>query len=342
MGTFNRYGRLSGPRRSRQQPLFPVMQVLAGWGGALLVAVFPTAGPAPYQAPPAARPRIALVVKTLTSPFFVEMEKGARRAEAEFGVDLVVKTSTQETSIEQQAAIIEQLTRARIDAIVIAPADSYRLIAPLKKAQDAGIAIVNVDNQLDPESARRAGLAGVPFISVDNKDAAYKAAKHLSSGVDTPTEAAIINGYPGAANAKERMQGAMQAFSENRNITVVGNEPANWKIDDAYDAARQLFSAKPRIRLLFCANDMMALGALRYLQDARIRQVRIAGYDALEEARHAIRQGLMVASVDQQAAQQGFMGVAYAVRRLKGEPLPAVTMLEATVVTKDSLAGQGK
>ena len=29
---------------------------------------------------------IALVMKTLTNPFFVEMEKGARRAEAEAGI----------------------------------------------------------------------------------------------------------------------------------------------------------------------------------------------------------------------------------------------------------------
>src|SRR4051812_10499789 len=79
----------------------------------------------------ATHPRIALVMKTLTSPFFVEMEKGARRAEAELGVELLVKTATQETSIEQQIAIVEQLTRAKVDAIVIAPGDSYRLIPAL-------------------------------------------------------------------------------------------------------------------------------------------------------------------------------------------------------------------
>jgi ribose transport system substrate-binding protein len=285
---------------------------------------------------PSARPRIALLMKTLTSPFFVQMEKGARRAEAELNIELLIKTSTQETSIEQQIAIIDQLTRARVDAIVVAPADSYRLIPALKIAQDKGIIIVNLDNRLDPATQRKAGMEIVPFISVDNKTATYKVVKYLVDGVRAPTEAAIIEGFRGAANAEERRRGAMQAFAENSNVSVVASEAANWKIDEAYEVTRKLFAAHPRIGLLYCANDMMALGAIRYLQDAHIGQVKIAGYDALDEARHAIRRGEMVASADQQSGQQGFMGVLYAVRMLRGETVPKETMLNTTIVTAAS------
>src|SRR5213083_564059 len=90
-----------------------LMAVFLGVAG-LLVFFGHESGPATTERPasrPAARPRIALVMKTLTSPFFVEMEKGARRAEAELGVELLVKTAAQETSIEQQIAIIDQVTR---------------------------------------------------------------------------------------------------------------------------------------------------------------------------------------------------------------------------------------
>jgi len=294
---------------------------------------------APKQATHA---RVALVMKTLTSPFFVEMEKGARRAEAELGVELLVKTAAQETSIEQQIAIIDQLTRSKVDAIVIAPGDSYRLIPGLKKAQEAGIVVVNVDNRLDPEVARKQGLANVPFISVDNRKAVYGAAKYLTEGVREPTQAAIIEGIRSASNAEDRKQGALQAFAENPNVSVVGSESANWKIDDAYDVARKLFTAHPRIKLLVCANDMMALGAIRYLQEAKVQGVRVAGYDALDEARQAMRAGWLAASVDQQAGQQGFMGVSYAVRMLKGEKVPADTMLDTQLVTATGLAKGGK
>jgi ribose transport system substrate-binding protein len=317
----------------------PVPIVTVALATLLCLAACRDASVSPHKEPPAAapRPRVALVMKTLTSPFFVEMEKGARRAETELGVDLVVKTAAQETSIEQQIAIIDQLTRDKVDAIVIAPGDSYRLIPGLKKAQDAGIAIVNVDNRLDPEAATKAGLTNVPFISVDNRKAVYQATKYLTEGVRGPTQAAIIEGIRSASNAEDRKQGALQAFAESPNVTVVASESANWKIDDAHDVAHKLFTAHPRIRLLVCANDMMALGAIRYLQEADIRGVKVAGYDALEEARQAMRSGALAASVDQQAAEQGFLGVAYAVRRLKGDKLPSDTMLETKLVTQKDL-----
>ena len=78
-------------------------------------------------------------MKTLTNPFFIEMEKGARRAEQTLGVDLLVKTAAQETSIEQQIQIVDDLIAEKVNAIVIAPGDSQRLIPVLKKAADGGI-----------------------------------------------------------------------------------------------------------------------------------------------------------------------------------------------------------
>jgi ribose transport system substrate-binding protein len=312
--------------------------VVAAAGSSFLSACRDTSVATPPPTPKSVtRPRVALVMKTLTSPFFVEMEKGARRAEAELGVELMVKTAAQETSIEQQIAIVDQLTRAKVDAIVIAPGDSYRLIPGLRKAQEAGIVVVNVDNRLDPESARKQGLSAVPFISVDNRKAVYEAARYLSQSVSAPTEAAIIEGIRSASNAQDRKQGALQAFAENPQVKLVASESANWKIDDANEVARKMFAAHPRIKLLVCANDMMALGAIRYLQQAGIRDVKVAGYDALTEAMQAMREGWMAASVDQQAAQQGYMGVAYAVRMLKGEKPPPDTMLETKLVTAEGL-----
>ncbi|MGB0670283.1 MAG: substrate-binding domain-containing protein, partial [Rhodospirillales bacterium] len=94
-----------------------------------------------------AKPRVALVMKTLTNPFFVAMEEGARRAEKDFGIELIVRTAAEETSIAQQIDIIDQLARSKdVDAIVVAPGDSVRLIPALKMAADSGIAVVNIDN----------------------------------------------------------------------------------------------------------------------------------------------------------------------------------------------------
>ncbi|MBP2310631.1 substrate-binding domain-containing protein [Azospirillum melinis] len=298
-----------------------------GWRAELQSAQAATAARPPH------RPRVALVMKTLTSPFFVAMEKGARRAETEFGVELLVRTAAQETSVEQQIAIVDQLTRSQVDALVIAPSDSYGLVPVLRKTQELGIVVINVDNPLDPNFSRKQGLVDVPVITVDNTKAAYAAAKELVQYVKEPTEAAIIEGFRNAANAEARRRGALQAFEENPNITVVASEPANWKIDEAFQVAQSLFSRHPGIRILFCANDMMALGALHHLETGHIASVKVAGYDGLDEAKQAIRAGTLSVSIDQQAEQQGFLGVAYAVRALNGERLPPETILETRPIT---------
>lgn len=281
--------------------------------------------------------KIALVMKTLTNPFFIEMEKGARKAERENNIELLVKTATQETSIEQQIQIVDEMVSAKVDAIVIAPGDSLRLVPVLKKAQGAGIKVINIDNRLDPEALKKNGLTQVPFISVDNEKAAYLSAKFIADQFKKPTQVAIFEGIRSADNAQQRKNGAVRAFAENKNIQVVSQESANWKIDEARELAKSVFKEHPEIKAVFCANDMMAIGVMEYLRESKHAPILIAAFDALDEAKAAIKEGLMAATIDQQAAEQGYQGVMAALRALRGETLPDTIQVDARLVTKDKL-----
>lgn len=291
--------------------------------------------PAPADAAPG-KTRVALVMKTLTNPFFIEMEKGARKAERERGIELLVKTATQETSIEQQIQIVEEMIHARVHAIVIAPGDSLRLVPVIKKAQEAGIKVINIDNRLDPEAAKKSGLAQVPFISIDNEKAAYLSAKYIADQFKKPTQVAIFEGIRSADNAQQRKRGAVRAFEENKAIQIVAQESANWKIDEARELAKSIFKAHPDIQGVFCANDMMAIGVMEYLRESKHAPVLIAAFDALDEARAAIKEGRMAATIDQQAAEQGYQGVLAALRALQGEALPDTIQVDARLITASS------
>jgi ribose transport system substrate-binding protein len=291
---------------------------------------------APAAAVAAARP-IGLVMKTLTNPFFIEMEKGARRAEQELGIALTVKTAAQETSIEQQIQLVNDLVAAKVEAIVIAPGDSLSLIPALKKAVDAGIKVINIDNRLDPEAVKQAGLGALPFVGVDNEAGAFKAGQFLAADVKTTTQAAILEGIRSADNARQRMEGARRALTGNRQIKLVASETANWKIDEAYAVSKVLFTKHPDVKLLFAANDMMAMGASKYLQESGKSNVKVVGFDALSEALTEVKAGHLAATVDQQAAEQGYQGVALALRMIKGEAVAPVTMIETRLVTAADL-----
>lgn len=65
------------------------------------------------------------------------------------------------------------------------------------------------------------------------------------------------------------------AFKENSNIQVVAGETANWKIDEAYTITASLYK-KFLVLVHFCANDMMALGTIRYLGEVGKSNVLVA------------------------------------------------------------------
>lgn len=280
---------------------------------------------------------IALVMKTLTNPFFIEMENGARLAEKDLDINLIIRTGAQETSIDQQISIVDDLIKDKVDAIVIAPGGSTELIPVLKKAQDANIVVVNIDNQLDPEMSEKLGLKNVPYISVDNVEGAYLSAKYISNMITKPTRVAIIEGIITAKNSQDRKNGALKAFHENNNIIAIESQTANWKIDEAYAVTENLLIQHPDIGAFFCANDMMALGVVQYLQEHGKTNVLVAGYDALDEAKKAIKEHKLMVTIDQQASIQGYEGVKCAIDLIQKLTVESKRLVDVKVVTEGTL-----
>jgi len=308
------------PEGSSQQPL-----------------ILPDEGQASPPEPAEAPRTVALVLVTIANPFFVLMEKGARRAESELGIRLSVVTTPNDISGEQQSGSIRKLMQDKVDAIVLVPGHSAEMIPAVKEARDAGIVVINIDNRLDPAMSQKVGLTDVPFIGVHNEQGAYLSARYLGSKLAPPSQVAVIGGDPSSRAGQDRERGVLRAFAEIEGIEVVATELAYWKIDDAYQATARIFARHPKTRAVFCTNDLMALGTIRYLDETGRNDVLVASYDDIEEARTAMRRGRLLATINQRADEQGYMGVKYAVRALAGEKLPAETFIDVELVTADTL-----
>jgi len=77
-----------------------------------------------------AKPRIALIMKSLANEFFLTMEKGARAHQKAHAAEyeLIANGIKDELDIGRQIDLVEQMIAQKVDAIVIAPADSKALI----------------------------------------------------------------------------------------------------------------------------------------------------------------------------------------------------------------------
>ena len=93
-----------------------------------LVAVAMAAACACGRAVERDRPRVALVLKTLNSPFFIDLQKGAEAAAARLGVTLVVQAAEREMDVEKQMQIIENLVQTGVAVLCVAPSGSREIV----------------------------------------------------------------------------------------------------------------------------------------------------------------------------------------------------------------------
>jgi ribose transport system substrate-binding protein len=282
---------------------------------------------------------IALIMKASSNPFFAKMGEGAQKAADSLAVPLSIGTIPQETDINGQIAIVENMIVQDVGAILIAPADSKAIVNVLKKAQDQGILIINLDNRIDAETAAGAGLKIMCYVGVDNEEGGRMAGAYLVSLMSGKGQAAMLEGIRGVDNAEARKRGFLKAV-QGTAVQVIASQSANWAQDQGLDVFANMLQANPHITGLFCANDMMALGAIQAIEQRGLAgKIWVTSYDNLEAARSAIRQNKLHATIDQHPERMGYWGVALAVQYWSGKAIPAEKMVPLDLVTKESSEG---
>lgn len=271
---------------------------------------------------PAAHPyRLALIVKTRNNPFFDPMIKAAEAEAQKLGVSLEVQSPAQESDKERQFALVQDVTARKVDAILIAPADSKGIVPALKQAQEKGILVINLDNRVDAETAAAAGLKLGGYVGADNEEGGRMAGRAMVEALEKEAPVAILEGIRGADNAEARKRGFSQAVQGT--LKVVASDTAEWDTQKAYAKFQSMLAAHPELQGLFCANDKMALGALKAIREAgRKGQLTVIGYDNIPDVQPYLQSGEMYATLDQHPDLMGRYGVRMAVGLLE-KALPA-------------------
>jgi ribose transport system substrate-binding protein len=121
-------------------------------------------------------------------------------------------------------------------------------------------------------------------------------------------------------------------------VALVASQPANWERDQGFNVFQNMLQAHPDIDSVFACSDLMALGALEAIAAAgKTGKIRVIGFDALDDARKAIGEGAMAASVAQFPYEMGRVAVESAVKVIRGETVPAQVKVRLELVTKDNV-----
>ena len=273
-------------------------------------------------------PRIGLSVSTLNNPFFVTLRNGAQDAAEKEGAELVVADAQNDAATQQDD--VQNFVTQQMDAILVNPVDSASIVPAVQAANQANIPVIALDR----------GASGgeiATLIASDNVEGGRLAGKELIRLVGSGP-VAQLEGIPGASPTRDRGQGFEEAINAQEAVELVASQTANFDRAEGLNVTENILQSNPEIKGIFAQNDEMALGAVRALGDQAGTDVKIVGFDAIEDALNAIQDGKMNATVAQQPDKIGSLGVENAMKVIDGESVPKNIPVEVKLVTKENVS----
>jgi ribose transport system substrate-binding protein len=284
------------------------------------------------------KPKVALIMKSLANEFFKTMEEGARAHHKEHSgeYDLTVVGIKDEQDVGRQIDYVESIMAQKVDAIVIAPADSKALVPVCKRAMDAGIIVVNIDNKFDAAVLADKGVK-IPFVGPDNRKGARLAGEHLASKLKPGDKVAIIEGVPNAFNGIQRKLGFEDAMKA-AGMNIVSSQSGYWETSKAEPIVSALITEYADLKAVLCANDSMALGAIAAIKAAgKSDDVLVIGFDNITAVQRLLKEGKILCTVDQHADKLALFGIEYALEMLEGKGTPSDKETPVDLITVETL-----
>lgn len=284
----------------------------------------------------------AVILKTLSNPFWVEMKQGIEDEAKKLNVTVDIFASPSEGDYQSQLQLFEDLVNQDYKGIAFAPLSPANLVMPAAKAYRKGIYLVNLDEKVDLDNLHKAKGNVEAFITTDNVAVGAKAAQFIVDQLGAMGgEVAIIEGKAGNASGESRRKGATEIFEKNPQIKLVASQPADWDRIKALDVATNVLSRNPNVKAFYAANDTMAMGVAQAVINAgKLNSILVVGTDGIPEARKMVVEGKLTATVAQNPAEIGARGLRLLVDDVKqGKQIPVdqepkFETIDAVLITK--------
>lgn len=273
---------------------------------------------------------IAVVLKTTTSPYWLQVQGGVEDAAEEHGVNVTVGGATEETAVQEQIDRIRADLTNQPDVLVVSPTQAEQLEPVLQSAADEGTPVVLLDTNIEGWDAAET------FIGTDNWDLGEAVGDYLLEEVGSG-QTLFIRGVPGNPTTDARIDGAQEVL-EGSDFEMVAELSANSDRAEARNSTADALQANEDLDVIFAANDDMALGAIEAIRGAGLDldDFYIIGVDGTGDAVDSILNGELDATMAQGAYEMGARSIEEAIRVAEGEELEGEIAVETTLVTEEN------
>jgi len=283
---------------------------------------------------------VSLILKTLSNPYFVSMEKDAKAAAAKDNVKLTVAAGSTDGDTQSQITAIDNAI-SRGDKGILITTNGDAVNAALTQAKQAGLFVIALDTAPNPPST-----ADITYAT-DNEaagklDGQY-AAKALGGkpaviamldlfnnqvvSVDIQRDHGFLEGMginPGSTteNGKEAKTGNYSGGT----YTIACHQPTQGAIDGGRTAMENCLSANPNINVVYAINEPAAQGAYQALKAAgKVSQAKVYAIDGSCSGLKLVTSGVFTADATQYPGKMASLGVASIAKLARGGSKPTVT-----------------
>jgi len=247
--------------------------------------------------------------------------------------NLKVTIKTAANAGEQANQLQDLVTANRINALVVFPFESGALTKPVAQVKGKGVYVTVVDRGLTDASAQDAYVAG------DNTAFGRIPAEYLAKTLDGKGNIVALRGIPSTLD-NERMNAFSEVLKNHPDMKLLDAQYGNWNRDDAFKAMQDYLTRFKQIDAVWAADDDMAVGVLKAIEQAKRNDIKIVFGGAGAKG--------MVKTLIDGTDPRIQANVSYSPKfiydaiqltaeaRLKGEALPATTIIPSVLITKEN------
>jgi ribose transport system substrate-binding protein len=272
----------------------------------------------------------------LIAPFYVNMQKAGQKAAADYGVEAIWQSA--EGNLEKQIGVVENFIRQKVDVILINAVDDKGILPVVQKAEDAGIPVVMMANDIDSDYVYE-----TLYPDYDNM---AMQARVLGTALGGKGKVALLIGTRGNSVSDSREAGFVETMKkEFPGVQIVSIQPTDWDAAKGRAVAETLMAQYPDLDAISAVSDPALLAAMAVAQGSGRTNIKAVGYDGDFEMHDLLNKGTMLVDVLTGAERVGYWNIALGARLARGEQFPKSlylpTFFVMSAATAADLKGKG-
>ncbi len=264
---------------------------------------------------------IALCMSHMSNAFTIEMSDAIKARAAELGVNIIVNDGNKDAA--RQVGQVESLIAQGIDGIIIEAVSVDGIQPAVNLAREVGVPLVTVNQKATNQDR------ATSFVGVSHEDGGELEMLEAAKALGGKGSVALLLGPMGSDAQIGRSAGYKKVLDKNPGMSVAFEQTANWDTEAALKLMENWLQTGKQIDAVVAQNDGMALGAVKAIEDAGLREkIKVYGLDAVPDALAAIKAGRLTGTVSQNTALQGSRAVEMMAAALEGKEVPPEVIVE--------------